>query len=89
MRKAFLLRIIVLLSNFLLRNVLFQIIRAMSYKSYMAIQELRQRRGNVAHMDTWGGVGRFTVWHRLVTHYTAVLLHGVQRLVGHYSITWR
>ena len=25
--------------------------------------------------------------HRLVTHYTAVLLHGVQRLVGHYSIT--
>ena len=33
------------------------------------------------------GHGVLHTGHRLVTHYTAVLLHGVQRLVGHYSIT--
>ena len=35
------------------------------------------------------GHGVLHTGHRLVTHYTAVLLHGVQRLVGHYSITGR
>ena len=48
-------RILILLSNFLLKNVLFEIIRAMSYNSSMAIQELRQRRGDRGSYGHLGG----------------------------------